>query len=407
MSLPPDAPATQTAISGPSLWLLAAVVSAGQLAVTIYLPSLPFMAEDLGTSQIWVQLVVTVYLATFGFAQLITGPLSDNLGRRPVLLAGLTLYTLASLGAALAPSIQILLVARVFQALGGCASLVVIRAVIRDTTEGAAAARANSYLGMSLAVAPALAPIIGGQLQAWFDWRASFYFTAITAMLVTLVIFYRLPETLQPAKRQPATFAGLTRRYLALLKMRGFMGYSMLTSFLSAGFQGYLAASPIIFIVLFGVPAHLFGWYTIAVPIGFTAGNFIAGRLAARIGMDRLIQIALTIGTLGGSVMLFVAAQDGGLFSTLTLVVIYAIVSGVAFPISLAGALNAVEPSIAGAGAAVGGFLTMVLGSLMTALVAAMSLKSAFPIAIMISGSVALALAVFVLLVRPKPFWRE
>ena len=402
----PTPPVTNATAGGPSLWLLAAVISVGQLAVTIYLPSLPFMAEYLGTTQTWVQLVVTVYLATFGLAQLIAGPLSDNLGRRPVLLAGLALYSLASLGAALAPNIQILLIARVFQAFGGCASLVVMRAIIRDTTHGVAAAKANSYLGMSLAVAPALAPIVGGQLETWFDWRASFYFTAITAILVSFVVYFRLAETLPADKRQPAALSGLAGRYLALIKMRVFMGYSLLTSLLSAGFQGYLAAAPIIFIVLFGIPAHLFGWYTIAVPIGFTLGNFLAGRLTPRIGMDRLILLALGFGTLGGTVMLLTTVQGGGLLPTLTLVVIYSIVAGLAFPISLAGALNAVEPRIAGAGAAVGGFMQMFLGSVMTAIVAAISLESAFPIAVLISGSVAAALAVFIILVRPKPIWR-
>ncbi|MHA1563962.1 MAG: multidrug effflux MFS transporter, partial [Alphaproteobacteria bacterium] len=308
---------------GPSLWLLAAVVSTGQLAVTIYLPSLAFMAEDLGTTQTWVQLVVTVYLATFGLAQLITGPLSDNFGRRPVLLAGISLYTLASLGAALAPDIQILLIARIFQAIGGCASLVVMRAIIRDTAHGAAAAKANSYLGMSLAVAPALAPIIGGQLETWFDWRASFYFTAIAATLVLAIVYFHLAETLPADKRRPAALSGLAGRYFALVKMPAFMGYSLLTALLSAGFQGYMAAAPIIFIVLFGIPAHLFGWYTIAVPIGFTLGNYLAGRLTARVGMDRLILISLGVGSLGGTIMLLTTAQDGGLLPTLILVVIY------------------------------------------------------------------------------------
>ncbi len=363
------------------------------------------MAEDLGSTQTWVQLVVTVYLATFGLAQLVTGPLSDSLGRRPVLLAGLGLYSLASFAAALAPNIQVLLAARIFQALGGCASLVVTRAVIRDSAHGPAATRANAYLGISLAVAPALAPIVGGQLESWFDWRASFYFTAIAGILVLVTTYRLLPETLPVAQRQPTAFAGLAGRYLVLARMRAFMGYSLLISFLSAGFQGYLAAAPIILIVLFGVPAHLFGWYTVAIPIGFTIGNLSAGRLATRFGMDRVILVALAAGTVAGAIMLLTTAAGGGLISTLALVVVYAIVSGLVFPTSLAGALNVVEPSVAGAGAAVGGFLQMFLGSIITAIVAAVALKSAFPLAVLISGSMVAALAAFVFLV--KPTWRR
>lgn len=394
----------KAAASTPSLWLLAAIVSSGQLAVTIYLPSLPFMAEDLATSQTWVQLVVTVYLATFGLAQLVTGPLSDNLGRRPVLLAGLALYTLASVGAALAPNVQVLLIARVFQAIGGCASLVVTRAVIRDTTHGPAATKANSSLGMSLALAPALAPILGGQLQTWFDWRASFYFTALASVLVLFAAYRLLPETLPVKMRHPTALTGLTRRYLSLTRMREFMGYSLLVSFLSAGFQGYLAAAPIILIVLFGVPVHLFGWYTIAIPIGFTFGNFIAGRITARFGMDNVILVAVGAGSLAGVIMLLTSANGGGLIPTLALLVVYSLVSGLAFPASLAGALNVIEPNVAGAGAAVAGFLQMFLGAIMTAVVAAITLRSALPMALLIGGSMAAAFVAFVLLVRPKPF---
>ncbi len=392
----------KTASPKPSLWLLVAILSSGQLAVTIFLPSLPFMAADLAASQTQVQFVVTVYLASFGLAQLVIGPLSDSLGRRPVLLAGLGLYTLASAAAALAPSIQILLLARILQAVGGCASLVVSRAVIRDTADGITAAKANAYLGMSLAAAPALAPIIGGQLEAWFDWRASFHFIAITGLLVSLAALWWLPETLPAAKRHPSSFARMFPRYLYLTRMRSFMGYSLLISFLSGGFQGYLAAAPVVVIVIFGVPPELFGWYLIAIPIGFTLGNFASSPLASRVGMDRLILVAVAVGSLSGGALLLVAAAGGGLLPTLALLAVYAVISGLTFPISLASALNVVEPNMAGAAAAVGGFTQMLFGSITTAIVAAIVIQSAVPLALMISGSVTAGLITFVLMVRPR-----
>ena len=141
--------------------LLVALMVTSQVAITIFLPSLPSMAGDLGTSQALVQMTVSAYLGAFAIAQLVVGPISDAIGRRKPLIAGLILFTLGSIACAAAPTIDILIGARMAQAIGGCACLVVGRAIVRDTTDGAAATRAMAYLGMSLAVAPMLAPLAG------------------------------------------------------------------------------------------------------------------------------------------------------------------------------------------------------------------------------------------------------
>jgi len=153
----------------PSLFLLFVMMLASQLALTIFLPAVVNMAEDLGTSLNHIQLIIPAYLGAFAIMQLVAGSLSDTFGRRPIILCGLALFTLASFLCGLADNIEQLLIGRFFQAMGACTTIVVGRAIVRDGSEGKAAARALSYLGMSLAVGPAVAPFFGGFLVSWFD----------------------------------------------------------------------------------------------------------------------------------------------------------------------------------------------------------------------------------------------
>ena len=183
--------------------LLVALMVTSQVAITIFLPSLPSMAGDLGTSQALVQMTVSAYLGAFAIAQLVVGPISDAIGRRKPLIAGLILFTLGSIACAAAPTIDILIGARMAQAIGGCACLVVGRAIVRDTTDGAAATRAMAYLGMSLAVAPMLAPLLGGQLETAFGWQSNFLFTALLGGLTLIATILTLDETLP--MRSPAS----------------------------------------------------------------------------------------------------------------------------------------------------------------------------------------------------------
>ena len=233
--------------------LLVALMVTSQVAITIFLPSLPSMAGDLSTSQALVQMTVSAYLGAFALAQLVVGPISDAFGRRKPMLAGLVLFTLASLACAAAPGVEFLIAARVFQAFGGCVCIVVARAIVRDTSDGATATRAMAYLGMSLALAPMVAPLIGGQLETAFGWQANFLFTAALGAFTLLATILTLTETL-PAEARRLTNAGaLATTYLRLLRMRKFMGYSLSTATMGATFQAYLAGAPVALIVVMGV----------------------------------------------------------------------------------------------------------------------------------------------------------
>jgi DHA1 family bicyclomycin/chloramphenicol resistance-like MFS transporter len=380
--------------------LLVAMMISSQFAITIFLPSLPTMAADLGTSQASVQMIVSVYLGSFALAQLVVGPLSDALGRRGPLLAGLVLFIVASLACAAAPNISVLIAARVFQAIGGCASIVIARAIIRDTTEGPGSTRAIAYLGMALGVTPAVAPLIGGQLEVAFGWQASFLATAAFSVAVAVATFFTLQETLPPAERRVTRIGDLARTYWRLVRMPVFVGYSLSVGFNGAAFQAFIAGAPIAFIVVMGVPTEALGFYILAVPTAYVTGNYISSRLSYRVGRKTMIWMGCGLTLTGTS--LLVALSLAGLDTPFTLMVplaIYSCGSGFVVPNALAGSIVIVEPANAGSAAALSGFAQMACGFLSTVVVAGLVQTSFLQLGAVMAACVIAATFFFVILV--------
>jgi DHA1 family bicyclomycin/chloramphenicol resistance-like MFS transporter len=381
--------------------LLVTLMVTSQVAITIFLPSLPSMADDLGTSQGLVQMTVSAYLGAFALAQLVAGPVSDAFGRRKPLVAGLILFTIASVACALAPNIGFLIAARVIQAIGGCACIVVGRAIVRDTTDGPAATRAMAYLGMSLAVAPMLAPLLGGQLEARFGWQANFYFTALLGAGALLATVLTLAETF-PAEARKHTNAGvLALTYMRLLGMTRFMGYSLSTGAMGATFQAFIAGTPVAFIVVMGISPEEFGFFILTAPAGYIIGNFIASRMAHKVSRVRMIWMgsALAIVGTGSMVALALTGYDTP-YTLLFPVFVYSWGSGFVVPNSLAGALVAVEPAAAGSAAAIGGFIQMGAAFLSTVLVASLVQTSFLQLGYVMLGCSVLSWLFFAVLVR-------
>ncbi len=380
--------------------LLVALMISSQVAITIFLPSLPTMASDLGTSQAAVQMTVSAYLGAFALAQLVIGPLSDAFGRRRPLLVGLVLFTLASVACAVAPSISVLITARVFQAIGGCASIVIVRAIIRDTTDGAGSTRAMAYLGMALGVTPAVAPLVGGQLEVAFGWQASFLVTAALGAAVTLATLRGLQETLPPAERRTTNVRALARTYWRLVHMPVFVGYSLSVGLTGAAFQAFLAGAPVALIVLMGVRPEALGLYILSVPAAYVAGNYVASYLSYRVGRHTMIWIGCGL-TISGTILM-VALSLAGLDTPISLIVplaIYSFGSGFVVPNALAGGLNMVEPANAGSAAALGGFAQMGCGFASTLIVAALVQTSFLQVGAVMAASVTVAWLCFVTLV--------
>jgi DHA1 family bicyclomycin/chloramphenicol resistance-like MFS transporter len=398
----PDTPISETPHAPMALLVMLMVTS--QVAITIFLPSLPSMAGDLGTSQALVQMTVSAYLGAFAIAQLVVGPISDAIGRRKPLLAGLVLFTLASIACALAPSIDLLIGARMVQAIGGCACLVIARAIVRDTSDGPAATRAMAYLGMSLAVAPMLAPLIGGQLETNFGWQFSFLFTALLGGLSLIITFMSFVETLPPHARRFTNTAALAKTYLRLFAMGKFMGYSFNTAAMGAAFQAFLAGAPFALIVVMGVPPEQLGYFIMAVPAGYIVGNFISSRMSRMASRRRMIWLGGTLAVAGTAVLLILPLT--GVDSPYTLIAplfFYSVGSGFVVPNSLAGAITAVEPAAAGSAAALGGFVQMGGGFVSTIVMASLIQTSFLQVGAVMFGCTLLSLLFFVVLVVPRP----
>ena len=367
----------------PSVALLFAMLYAGQLGSNIYLPGLPDIARDLDTTISAAQTLVAAYLGAFAFAQLVMGPLSDRFGRRPTILGGLGLFTLASVLCAAVPDIGTLLIARFAQAAGACATIVVGRAMIRDTSEGVAAARAMSWLAIAMGVGPATAPFIGGFLTAWFGWQSTFLATAVIAAGVLVFVIFDLEETLPPSMRNPPRAGQLLFAYGRLARNPVFVGYSLIVSFASGAMQAYLTSVPIVFLVLMNVSPELFGFYIMIMPTLYVVATYTSRRLSVRMSIDRIILMGVACSATGGLLQLLFGLW--GVTTPYPVLFAFAISNfgtGLVLANCYAMALSTVSPAIAGQASALGGFMHMGWGAVLSFVVAKMEHTSSLQLGI-------------------------
>jgi DHA1 family bicyclomycin/chloramphenicol resistance-like MFS transporter len=345
----------------PSTVILVAISALGPLALNIFMPSMPGLARQFGVDYGMVQLTLTLYLIGLGVAQLIYGPLSDRYGRRPVLLCGLALYLVGSLLSTLAPSIAVLILGRMLQAIGGCSGLVLGRAIIRDLYDRERSAAMIGYVSMAMSLAPMLAPAIGGYLDTLFGWRASFAFCSLIGAVILGWVALALPETL--AERGSPGFGALLRSYAGLIRSPVFCGYALQTAFTSGVFFAFIAGAPFVVVTVLGLPPSSYGLWFVVVSLGYLAGNFLTGRFSVRFGIDRMIAAGAITGLLG-----ITALAVTGWFGLLTLPAIFlpmavvGLANGLTLPNGTAGAVS-VNPRAAGTAAGLSGALQMLVGA--------------------------------------------
>lgn len=377
--------------------MLAAMAAVGQFANSIYLPSFPAMQAALGASGAEVRLTLTAYLVTFGVGQLLHGPLADRFGRRTVLFWGLVLFVLASAACALAPTVEALIAARVAQALGACAGMVVSRAVVRDAFEGAEMSRVMAAITMSFAAVPAVAPFLGGASQDLLGWRASFVIAAVAGLAIHAIAWRRLPETNRmplPSLDLRAAFA----RYGPVLRARAFQGHAAVSAAGLGGIFAFHAGAPDLFIGHIGISATEFGVYPPLTVTGFFLGGWAVRRLLPRWGERRLMLGGGATLAAGGALMVAMAA--GGWIAVAPLIAatwVYAVGMGIVLPMSIAGAVRDF-PERAGTASAALGFCQMMAGALATVLVSAFALlgPAAFPAAMLVLALIAAGAALWV-----------
>jgi DHA1 family bicyclomycin/chloramphenicol resistance-like MFS transporter len=267
--------------------LLAAMAAIGPFSIDTYLPAFPAMAAGLGASQIEVQQTLTFYLIPFAFMMLWHGALSDALGRRRVLLVAYALYAIASALCVFATSIEQLWLGRALQGLSAGAGLVVGRAIVRDVLDGPAAQRLMAHIGILFAIAPAVAPLVGGWILAFAEWHWVFAFLAFYGVTLFVALFIYLPETLPPADRQSLRPASLARGYADILSSTPFLRVSMALAFNFAGFFIYVLSAPVFLIQHMHASEQGFLWLFGPAMIGMMAGNALAARLAGRSSRER------------------------------------------------------------------------------------------------------------------------
>jgi MFS transporter, DHA1 family, multidrug resistance protein len=386
----------------PSFAILVAISAIGPLALNIFMPSMPGLQKTFGIPYATAQLTLTLYLIGMAVCQLGYGPLSDRFGRRPLLLIGLSIFVCASILAIFAPSIEWLIAARLLQAIGGSAGIVLARAMVRDVFTREQSASMISYITMAFVMAPMVAPAIGGYLDGYAGWRGGFWLLSVLGSIVLIAAWFTLPEThvnRGPAQDGANLFSGAAQ----LFSIPRFVTYTLTLAFTSAVFFSFLGGAPHMMVdVLHHTPVEYGLWFAV-VSIGYMCGNFFSGRYTQVIGIDRMIMWGCLITSIGGAVCLLAAMFDALSPATLFLPMAFAAMgNGLTIPNGTAGAIS-VKPQLTGAAAGWSGFSQMACGAAASQLVG--SLQDSYPFAIFwfMGGASVLALATHAWAMRAIP----
>ena len=377
--------------------LLALLTAVGPMSVDLYLPSLPELGRVFGASVPQVQLTLSGYLLCFAIGQIVFGPISDHVGRKPVLLAALSLYVAVCLSCMFATSIEMLIALRCLQALGVAGAPVLARAIVRDLYQGVRAGRELARMGSITALAPVVAPSLGGILQSTFGWRASFLGMAALGLCAILLVIRLLPETMKQRPQEPISLASIVRGYGIFLRRRTFRIYLAIVATSYGGLFAWISGSSFVLQDLYGLSPLLFGLVFAAATLGYGLGTLLAARLVGRIGIDRTIVcggIALAAGGLAMAAAIAIGATSPAALALP--MALYLCGLGLAMPQSMAGALTPF-PERAGAASSLLGFLQQATASAIGIMVGQMLGASALPLAAIIAamGVLALALALF------------
>ena len=340
---------------------LAVLVGLGPLSTDMYLPALPQMARELNVSAGDIQLTLSLFLAGFAVAQLIYGPLSDRYGRKPVLLAGLLLFIVSSMACALSENIITLTLARFLQALGGSAGPVLGRAMVRDIHGPKDAGRVLSHIASAMALAPAVAPIAGGYMTAYWGWASIFWFLVVFAVIGFVLMLLKIAESAPEHYRQPKSIRRILQDYAVLLKDRAFVGYTLSCTFVFSGIFSFLSGAPFVIIDYFGVDEKNFGLLFTLIVLGYMTGTLSGGRFSHRFGHLKLVEYGALVSLISGGVLFyFGSGLPQYVVAIIAPMVLFMIGVGLVMPQAMAGALEH-YPHMAGSASGLFGFIQMTI----------------------------------------------
>jgi DHA1 family bicyclomycin/chloramphenicol resistance-like MFS transporter len=377
--------------------LLAVLTGLGPLTVDMYLASMPEISRLLDATPAQVQLTISFYLAGYALGQMFYGSLSDRHGRRPVILAALAVYTLASLACALAPSIELLIAARFCQAIGGAGTIVLARTVVRDIYEGARVGRELSLMAAIMALAPIAAPLIGSVLQTLFGWRSNFVLLLAFGAGASVAVWLLLPETLRERAPGPVSPLSVLRSYRRFLGHSGFLAHLGIAGCSFLGLFAWISTAAFVLQDMYGLSPLAFGVAFATGSAGYLVGTAVAARFVTRWGIDCTIGVGCAGMAAGGLAMAGALATGAALpFSLVAAMAIFLAGMGLALPQAQAGALLPF-PAAAGAASSLLGVAQQASSAVLGAILGHLLGATAWPLALSVAAVGSLALVLWAL----------
>jgi MFS transporter, DHA1 family, multidrug resistance protein len=379
--------------------ILASLTAFAPLSIDMYLPSFPKIAEEFVIPDATVELSLASFFVGLAIGQLFYGTATDRFGRKQPLYVGLTIYFIASIICAFSRNIEILIVARFFQALGACGGIVIARAMVRDLFDHQESARVFSLLMLVMGVAPILAPLIGGYVALFFGWRAIFFVVAAVSLAVLAAVIFVLPETKAPNRE--VTIGNTFQNYWRILKDREFLGFTLTGGFAQAGLFAYITGSPFIFINIFGVPSEQFGWVFGANAVGLIGFSQLNGKLLRTRNPDDILRKCLIFTAIFCLLLIAAGVLNLGFWGVAIPLFMFVASLGMVFPNSTAGALSK-QGAMAGTASALLGSLQYALAAVSSTLVSSLNNGTTLPTTALIGGSGILTFLTFTFLIARK-----
>jgi DHA1 family bicyclomycin/chloramphenicol resistance-like MFS transporter len=374
------------------LVLLTVLIALPRLTLDLHLPALPAMADDFHSSDAQLQLTLTLYTLGSAISLLVSGPLTDRFGRRPVLLSGLFLYVAATIACALSDSLGVLIIARLFQALGGCCTTVIGRVIVRDYFDRQEQARLLGLISMAMAVSPMVAPVLGSLMLPWIDWRGLFVLLGLIGAALYLVVYRRLPET-RPAEVAAAPPSNLLRIYSQLLCDRYFLRYSLAIGCVYSTYFPFISESSALLQRGFHLSATAYALVFAATISGYMLGANLFRRLVQRFEPDRLINVGIGLNQVGSVMLVMATTLLPGEWLAIVLPMVVIMVSvGLVIP---ACQLSVLQPygSMAGTASGLFFFIQMFLTAVGSWVTGLLSDGTSSPLVIMTAAASALLVA--------------
>ncbi|MGG0671123.1 Bcr/CflA family multidrug efflux MFS transporter [Lederbergia citrisecunda] len=381
--------------------LLGTLAAMGPLTIDMYLPSFPTIVTAFGTTPSLVQVSLTATLVGIGLGQLVLGPMSDVHGRKKPLVAALIVYLAASILCAFAPNIGLFIAARFLQGFAASAGIVISRAVVRDVYTGRELTKFFALLMLINNLAPIIAPLLGGGILAFSDWKGIFITLSIIGFLLVVIVVLRMEESLSHDMRVPNNLTQTLKNFQSLLKDRSFMGYALAQGFIMAGIFAYVAGTPFVYQTIYGVSPQLFSVLFGMNGIGLIIGSQVVGRLTGIVSEQRFLQTGLFISVTSGVLLLIAVLLHGPLLTIVVPIFFFVASIGIISTSSFSLAMES-QGHIAGSASALLGLLPFVLGSISAPLVGIAGEETAIPMGIIIFGTSIIALLSYYGLARRK-----